>query len=150
MEAIQPKQCACHCPNSEKNLTAPSPCKLNQQNQRIFDSFIQQVFTEALKAPTLCKAFWINMLSCSVVSNSLQPHGIAHQDSVTGFPRQEYWSGSYFLFQKTFLTQGSNPSPLYCRQILLSSEPPGKPCLSWIDTNVNKINQVPAALGLLF
>ena len=43
------------------------------------DSFIQQVFTEALKAPTLCKAFLINMLSCSVVSNSAAPWTVAHQ-----------------------------------------------------------------------
>ena len=36
------------------------------------------------------------MLSHSVVSNSLQPHGLdeAHQAPVSmGFSRQEYWSG---------------------------------------------------------
>ena len=35
--------------------------------------------------------------------------------------------GSHFLLQGNFLTQGSNPRLLYCRQILLPSELPGKP-----------------------
>ena len=29
------------------------------------------------------------------------------------FPRQEYWSGTHFLLQGIFLTQGSNPHLLY-------------------------------------
>ena len=33
-----------------------------------------------------------------------------------GFPRQKYWSGSYFLLQGIFPTQGLNPGILYCRQ----------------------------------
>ena len=33
----------------------------------------------------------------------------AHQDPLSkGFSRQEYWSGSYFLLQGIFLTQGPN------------------------------------------
>ena len=35
-----------------------------------------------------------------------------------GFPRQEYWSGCHALLQGIFLTQGSNPGLLNCRQIL--------------------------------
>ena len=35
--------------------------------------------------------------------------------------------GSYSLLQGIFLTQGSNPSLLHCRQIFLPSESPGKP-----------------------
>ena len=33
----------------------------------------------------------------------------------------------HFLLQSTFLTQGSNPGLLHCRQTLLLSEPPWKP-----------------------
>ena len=34
------------------------------------------------------------LLSRSVMSSSLQPHGLAHQAPLSmGFPRQEYWSG---------------------------------------------------------
>ena len=33
--------------------------------------------------------------------------------------------GCHFLLQGIFLTQGSNPGLLHCRQILLPSEPPG-------------------------
>ena len=38
------------------------------------------------------------MLSCSVVSSSLQPYGLlTHQTPVSmGLPRQEYWSGLPF------------------------------------------------------
>ena len=35
-----------------------------------------------------------------------------------GFSRQEYWSGFCFLLQGIFLTQGTNPGLLHCRQIL--------------------------------
>ena len=34
------------------------------------------------------------------------------------FSRQEYWNGLPFLLQGIFLTQGSSPGLLYCRQIL--------------------------------
>ena len=34
-----------------------------------------------------------------------------------GLPRQEYWSGLPFLLQGIFLTQGSNPGFLHCKQI---------------------------------
>ena len=40
------------------------------------------------------------VLSCSVVSVSLQPHGLTHQAPLSmGFFRQEYWSGLHALFQ---------------------------------------------------
>ena len=33
-----------------------------------------------------------------------------------GFPREEYWSGKPFLSPGIFLSQGSNPNLLHCRQ----------------------------------
>ena len=60
-------------------------------------------------------------VSCLVVSNSLQPHGlhVARQAPLSmGFSRQEYWSGLPFLLQGIFLTQELNLGLLHCRQIL--------------------------------
>ena len=37
---------------------------------------------------------------------------------VIKFSRKEYQSSCHFLLQETFLTQGSNPGLLHCRQIL--------------------------------
>ena len=48
---------------------------------------------------------------CSVMSDSLQPHGlIARQAPLSvGLSRQEYWSGLSFPLPGDLLTQGSNP-----------------------------------------
>ena len=47
------------------------------------------------------------------------PWTVARQAPLSmGFSRQEYWSGYHSLFQGIFLTQGSNPGLLHCRQIL--------------------------------
>ena len=55
--------------------------------------------------------------SCSVVSDSLRPHG--HQAPLSmGFSRQEYWSGLPFLSTGNFPTQGLNPGLPHCRQML--------------------------------
>ena len=57
--------------------------------------------------------------SRSVVSDSLWPHGMAHQAPLSmGFFRQEYWSGLPFLLQGIFPIQGSNPGLPHCRQML--------------------------------
>ena len=46
------------------------------------------------------------------------PQTVARQAPLSmGFPRQEHWSGCHFLLQGIFLTQGSNPHRLHCRQI---------------------------------
>ena len=53
---------------------------------------------------------------CSVLSNSLQPHGlyVAYQDPLSkGFSRQEYWSGSPF----------PSPIPLYSAACFLIQRP---------------------------
>ena len=60
--------------------------------------------------------------SCSVVSDSLQPHGLY---SPWNFSGQNTGVGS--LLQGIFPTQGSNPGLSHCRHIFLPAEPPGKP-----------------------
>ena len=42
-------------------------------------------------------------------------------------PGKNTKEGYHALLQGIFPTQGSNPGLLYCRQIFLPSEPPGKP-----------------------
>ena len=55
---------------------------------------------------------------------------VAHQAPPSmGFSRQEYWSGLPFPSLGVFQTRGSNPGLPRCRQMLLTSEPPGKPYL---------------------
>ena len=51
----------------------------------------------------------------SVVSNSLQPHGLYHP---WNSPGQNTGVGSCSLFPGIFPTQGSKPGLLHCRQIL--------------------------------
>ena len=63
-------------------------------------------------------------VSCSVVSDSATPWTVALQAPLSlGLSRQEYWRGCHSLLQEIFLTQGSNPSLLRCRQILHSLSP---------------------------
>ena len=44
-----------------------------------------------------------------------------------GFFSQEYWRGCHVLLQEIFLTQGSNPGLLRCRQILYPLSYQGSP-----------------------
>ena len=53
--------------------------------------------------------------SCSVVSDSLQPHGLY---SPWNSPGWNTGVGSLSLLQGVFPTQGSNPGLLHCRRIL--------------------------------
>ena len=61
--------------------------------------------------------FWVFLWSerCSVVSDSLQPHGLY---SPWNFPGQNTGVGSLSLLQGIFPTQGSNPGLPHCRRIL--------------------------------
>ena len=52
----------------------------------------------------------------------LTPQTVAHQAPLPmGFPSKKTGVGCYFLLQGIFLTQGSNPSLLYCRRFLYYS-----------------------------
>ena len=53
--------------------------------------------------------------SCSVLSDSLRPHGL---HSPGNSPGQNTGVGSHSLLQGIFPTQGSNPGFPHCRQIL--------------------------------
>ena len=62
--------------------------------------------------------------SHSAVSNSLRPHGLYNPWNSLG---QKTGVNSHSLLQGTFLTQGSNPGLLYCRQILYQLSHQGSP-----------------------
>ena len=64
------------------------------------------------------------LLNRSVVSNSLQPHGLY---SLWNSPGQNTGVGSVSLLQGTFPTQGSNPSLHVLQADSLPAEPQGTP-----------------------
>ena len=65
------------------------------------------------------------VLSCSVMSNSLQCHGLQPTRLLCsrGFSRQEYWSGLPALLQGIFPTQGIELSSPTLQMNSLPSEP---------------------------
>ena len=66
------------------------------------------------------KPFCYAMLSRSIVSDSLQPHGLYPTRLLCPweFSRQNTGVGCHALLQGIFPTQGSNPGLPHCRQIL--------------------------------
>ena len=61
-----------------------------------------------------CRMCAVHAQSLSPVQFFVIPRTIAHQVPLSmGLPRQEFWSGSHFLLQGIFLTQGSNPHLLH-------------------------------------
>ena len=80
----------------------------------IFSLFCLTYFTQYDKS--LCA-----VLSCSVVSDSLQPHGLEPARLLCPWeysPGKNTRVGCHALLQGIFPTQGSNPGLPYCRQIL--------------------------------
>ena len=68
--------------------------------------------------------------SCSVVSDSLWPHGLY---SPWNSPGQNTGVGSLSFLQGIFPTQGLNPGLLHCRQILYQLSHKGSPrILEWV------------------
>ena len=69
--------------------------------------------------------------SCSVVSNSSQPHGLQPTRPRPlcpwNSPGKNTGMGNRSLLQGIFLTQGSNPGILHCRQILYYVSHQGSP-----------------------
>ena len=61
----------------------------------------------------------VKVKSLSPVQLFAIPWAVVYQASLSmEFSRQEYWRGLHFLLQGIFLTQGSNPGLLHCRQTL--------------------------------
>ena len=64
----------------------------------------------------------IQHISCSVTFHSLRPHGLqpARLLCLWDSPGKNTRVGFHFFLQGIFLTQGSNPGLLHCRQVLYS------------------------------
>ena len=78
-----------------------------------------------------CSKFYHSVLSHSVMSNSLTPHGQQPASVLCpwGFSKQEHWSGlPCSLLQGIFPTHGSNPGLLHYRQILYQPSYQGHLC----------------------
>ena len=61
--------------------------------------------------PQILKRAIFKLVFCFVclVSDSATPWTVAHQAPLSmGFPRQEYWNGCYYLFQRIFPARGWN------------------------------------------
>ena len=68
------------------------------------------------------------VLSCSAMSYSLQPHGLALQAPLSlGFPRQEYWSGLLFSFPGNLPVPGIEPTSLALGGGFFTTELPEQP-----------------------
>ena len=87
---------------------------------------IAYVSKSVLRVIWKLSAWWSESESCSVLSNSLQPHGLYSPGQNTGV-------GSLSLLQGMFPTQGLNPGLLHCRRILNQLSHKGSPrILEWV------------------
>ena len=83
------------------------------------------ITTEPLRKPQLFVQLHVSESeSHSVMSDSLQPHGLY---SPWNYPGQNTGVCSHSLLQGIFPTQGSNPGLLNCRQILYQLSHKGSP-----------------------
>ena len=70
----------------------------------------------------------MQVLCCSVLSDSLTPWTAAHQLLCPrGFPRQEYWNGLPFPPPGDLPSPGIKPRPYILQADSSPAEPPGKP-----------------------
>ena len=87
-------------------------------------------FSSITHIKRLFSSYWISairvlcVLSHSVMSNSLQPHGLY---SPWNSPGQNTGVGSLSLLQAIFPTQGSNPGLPHCRWIFYQLSHKGSP-----------------------
>ena len=63
---------------------------------------------------------YVSVLSCSVLFNSLPPHGLKPASLLcpSNSPGKNTGVGCHALLQRIFLAQGLNPGLSYCGQIL--------------------------------
>ena len=87
--------------------------------------------------------YFIHLSTCSVMSDSLGPHGLYPIRFLHPWdsPGKNTGVGCHFLLQGIFQTQGSNPGLLHRRQTLYPLSHQGSPCIlqehSRFFTNLN-------------
>ena len=100
----------------------PIPDVKDWQNLHSLEKMLGTLYMQILML------YWC--VSCSAVSNSVQPHGLhaACQAPMSmGFSRQEYWSGLSFPSPGDLPNLGIKPRSPKLQAHSLPSEPPGKP-----------------------
>ena len=95
---------------------------------RSINSLVLSLYGSTITSIYHYQHHWKWKWSRSVMSDSLQPHGLqpARLLCPWDFPGNNTGVGCHFLLQGIFPTQGSNPGLPHCRQMLLLFEPPGK------------------------
>ena len=93
----------------------------------------------------------LNYISHSVMSNSLQHHGLQPTGLLYPWnsPGKNTGVGCHFLLQGIFLTQGSNPGLLHCRKMLFPRTHKGSPrCLETMSVMKIVSFQLPSGLWI--
>ena len=104
------------------------------ENLLILFNIMPRIWRRNIFSPKVCKKQknpneWMNE-SCSVMSDSLRPHGLY---SPWNSPGQNTGVGRLSLLQGIFPTQGLNPGLLHCRWLLYQLSHKGSPrILEWV------------------
>ena len=100
-----------------KDQTHVSLCLLHWKASSLYTKLIPLILILTNKSSYLevCVCVCVCVLWCSVISGSLQPHGLwpARLLCAWIFSRQECWVGCHFLLQRMFPTWGSNTHFLF-------------------------------------
>ena len=128
---LEPTRLLCPCGFSRQEhwsgLPCPPPGYLPNPGIKPRSPTLQ---ADSLPTELPGKPYWLLQFSCSVMSDSLRPHGLY---SPWNSPGQNTGVGSLSLLQGIFPTQGSNPGLPHCRQILYQLSHQGSPrILDWV------------------
>ena len=93
--------------------------------------------THSLEKQLCCTQIFFCLFSCSVMSDSLQPHGLKPAKLLCpwDFPGRNTGLGCHALLREIFLTQGSNPCLLHWEAGSLPLSHQGSPLYSSTESN---------------
>ena len=133
--------------------------EFNVSLQQVFTLYSQiskyfgLLFKFELQSNEIAKALEVQCVcvSPSIVSNSLQPHGLQPTRLLCPWdsPGRNTGVGCHFLLQGIFPNRGSNPDLPHFRQILYWSEPPGKQEFT-VGSNYSENNETTLLYFLFF
>ena len=97
------------------------------EKQCVFKPLVSQIFCRMSLHLALSHA--CESVSCSVMSNFLQPYGLQPARLLCPWnsPGKNIGVGSHSLLQGIFPAEGLNPGLLHCKWFFLPFEPPGEP-----------------------